>query len=143
MPQRARERRHFSLASAGATLRDAADEVPRLMFTPDAARAMRGSFELLEPLGRGGMGTVWLARDLRHERDVALKVLRNELARGLVVEPLDAPESAAEHGYSFSLYPVGDAPEEGAGVAGWSLMVPGPGGRRPDLDQLEGERAGG
>ncbi len=30
-------------------------------------------------LGRGGMATVYLARDLKHDREVALKVLRPEL----------------------------------------------------------------
>ena len=33
--------------------------------------------------GRGGMATVYRSRDLRHDRDVALKVLRPELAESL------------------------------------------------------------
>jgi serine/threonine protein kinase len=37
-------------------------------------------------LGAGSMATVYLARDLRHERKVALKVLRPELAHDWAAE---------------------------------------------------------
>ena len=40
-------------------------------------------YQLERELGKGGMATVYLARDLRHERLVALKVLRPELAAAL------------------------------------------------------------
>ncbi|HEU5154535.1 MAG TPA: protein kinase, partial [Gemmatimonadales bacterium] len=33
-------------------------------------------------IGRGGMATVYLARDLRHDRLVAVKVFRGDLAEG-------------------------------------------------------------
>jgi len=50
----------------------------------NAAFAARYSIE--RELGRGGMATVWLARDLRHDRLVALKVLDAELADAIGVE---------------------------------------------------------
>jgi serine/threonine-protein kinase len=41
------------------------------------------SYPIERELGRGGMATVYLARDLRHDRRVALKVLRPDLAVAL------------------------------------------------------------
>jgi serine/threonine protein kinase len=37
-------------------------------------------------LGRGSTATVWLARDLRHDRPVALKVLHDELGSAVGLE---------------------------------------------------------
>ena len=45
--------------------------------------ALADRYALQEELGRGGMAVVYLARDLRHERDVAVKVLRPELAAAM------------------------------------------------------------
>jgi eukaryotic-like serine/threonine-protein kinase len=45
--------------------------------------ALRGRYVLERELGRGGMATVYLARDLKHDRLVALKVIRPELAATL------------------------------------------------------------
>jgi hypothetical protein len=42
--------------------------------------ALADRYHVERTLGAGGMATVYLARDLRHDREVALKVLRPELA---------------------------------------------------------------
>ena len=48
--------------------------------TTRLAAALAGRYTIERELGAGGMATVYLARDLRHDREVALKVLRPELA---------------------------------------------------------------
>ena len=45
--------------------------------------ALQDRYALERELGRGGMATVYLARDVRHKRQVALKVLHPELAAAL------------------------------------------------------------
>jgi TolB-like protein len=48
--------------------------------------ALQDRFTFERELGRGGMGLVFLARDLRHNRQVAVKVIRPELASVLGAE---------------------------------------------------------
>jgi tetratricopeptide (TPR) repeat protein len=47
---------------------------------------LAGRYTVERELGRGGMASVWLARDLRHERPVAIKLLRAELAGAIGVD---------------------------------------------------------
>ncbi|HSR14935.1 MAG TPA: hypothetical protein VLL51_04245, partial [Gemmatimonadales bacterium] len=42
--------------------------------------ALADRYRIERELGQGGMATVYLAEDLRHDRKVALKVLKPELA---------------------------------------------------------------
>jgi serine/threonine protein kinase len=44
------------------------------------AKALAGRYSIERELARGGMAMVYLARDLRHDRRVAIKVLREDLA---------------------------------------------------------------
>src|SRR5690348_3091801 len=53
---------------------------PMTDFRPDLVTALAERYRIERELGQGGMATVYLAEDLRHDRKVAIKVLRPELA---------------------------------------------------------------
>lgn len=49
--------------------------------TPGKTAAELGKYEIIRAIGRGGMGEVFLARDLRLQRKVAIKYLRGDLSQ--------------------------------------------------------------
>ena len=51
--------------------------------TEQLQAALEGRYAIERPVGEGGMATVYLARDVKHGRKVAIKVLRPELAARL------------------------------------------------------------
>src|SRR5438105_1046249 len=82
-----------------------------------------GAYEVQRPIGAGGMGEVYLARDTRLNRDVALKVLPHEftldadrLARFLreaqLLASLNHPNIAAIYGLEESPRVDGPAPAQ-------------------------------
>jgi eukaryotic-like serine/threonine-protein kinase len=86
------------------------------MMAPDSPdhlqQALAATYRLDHELGRGGMATVYLARDLRHDRPVALKVLHTDLARSLGAERfLREIRTAArlQHPHILSVHDSGDA----------------------------------
>src|SRR4051812_7363055 len=79
---------------------------------PGLANALKDHYVLERELGRGGMATVYLAHDLRHDRPVALKVLHPELAAVLGAERfLREIKLAArlQHPHILSVHDSGDA----------------------------------
>src|SRR5246500_3459496 len=76
---------------------------------PLSAGEKLGPYEILTPLGAGGMGEVYRARDTKLDREVAIKVLPSALAQhpdrlarfereAKVLAALNHPNIAAIHG---------------------------------------------
>jgi Tol biopolymer transport system component len=80
--------------------------------TTDLERELNGRYRLERELGRGGMATVWLAHDLRHERPVALKVLDPGLAHSLGPERFQREIRLAarlQHPHILTVYDSGES----------------------------------
>jgi eukaryotic-like serine/threonine-protein kinase len=74
--------------------------------------ALAGRYRVERELGRGGMATVYLAHDLKHDRSVALKVLKPELAAALGPERFGREvrlTARLEHPHILPLLDSGDA----------------------------------
>src|SRR5690348_3984547 len=65
------------------TIRPAGERIMTVDARIKLQQGLEGRYRIERELGRGGMATVYLAQDLRHDRPVALKVLRSELAATL------------------------------------------------------------
>jgi serine/threonine-protein kinase len=74
--------------------------------------ALTGRYAIERELGRGGMATVYLAKDVRHDRPVALKVLHPDLGAALGAERFQREIRLAarlQHPHILSVHDSGDA----------------------------------
>ncbi len=80
--------------------------------TARLATALAGRYRLERELGQGGMATVYLAEDLKHDRKVAIKVLKPELAAVLGAERFVVEiktTAAMSHPHILPLFDSGEA----------------------------------
>ncbi len=84
--------------------------------------ALGGTYALEREVGRGGMATVFLAHDVKHDRSVAVKVLHPEVAAVLGAERFLREIRIAAHLQHPHILTLID-----------SGRIPGPGGRGPDV----------
>ncbi|HWC73283.1 MAG TPA: protein kinase, partial [Gemmatimonadales bacterium] len=78
------------------------------------AEALADRYTIEREIGAGGMGTVYLARELKHDRQVAIKVLRPEIASHLgVVRFLNEVKVTArlDHPHILTLIDSGESDE--------------------------------
>src|SRR5436190_10106231 len=79
---------------------------------PISAGTRLGPYEILTPVGAGGMGEVYRARDTRLERTVAVKVLPAHLSRSEEIRQRFEREARAisslSHPHICALYDVGN-----------------------------------
>ena len=73
--------------------------------------ALSDRYRLERELGQGGMATVYLAHDLKHDRQVALKVLRPELAAALGAERFLREITTTAHLTHPHILPIHDSGE--------------------------------
>ena len=78
---------------------------------PRLATSLEGRYTIDREIGRGGMATVYLARDVRHNRNVALKVLNAELGAILGVERFLAEIQVTANLQHPNLLPLFDSGE--------------------------------
>ena len=74
--------------------------------------ALEGRYTIVRELGEGGMATVYLAEDLKHNRNVALKVLKPELAAVVGAERFLAEIQVTanlQHPHILPLFDSGEA----------------------------------
>src|SRR6185436_6098242 len=82
------------------------------MSTTRLAAALADRYRIERELGQGGMATVYLAQDLKHDRKVALKVLKPELAAVLGAERFVVEiktTAALQHPHILPLFDSGTA----------------------------------
>jgi eukaryotic-like serine/threonine-protein kinase len=77
------------------------------------ASALADRYAIDREIGAGGMATVYLARDLRHDRPVAVKVLNPELAAVLGAERFLAEIRVTANLQHPNLLPLFDSGEAG------------------------------
>ncbi len=85
---------------------------PPMTILAPLSQALAGRYRIDREAGSGGMATVYAARDLRHERDVAIKVLRPELAAAIGADRFLAEirtTAQLHHPLIVPLYDSGDA----------------------------------
>ncbi len=77
------------------------------------ASSLNDRYEIAREIGRGGMATVFLARDVKHDRNVALKVLDPELGAVLGAERFLAEIKVTANLQHPNLLPLFDSGEAG------------------------------
>ena len=82
--------------------------------TEQLSTRLEGRYRIERELGAGGMATVYLAHDLKHDRDVAIKVLRPELAAVIGGERFLAEIRTTAHLQHPHILPLFDSGEAGS-----------------------------
>lgn len=80
------------------------------------ARPLADRYVIERKIGAGGMATVFLARDLKHDRQVALKILEPELAAVMGVERFLAEINVTAHLQHPNILPLFDSGETPSGA---------------------------